>query len=56
VRFQVKRYKKAVKNFEQIVIYLILLQFYPQRTALLTGQSDGEPGLCRCWVASVPFT
>jgi hypothetical protein len=35
--FQVKRYKKSVKIFELIVIYLILLQFYPQGTGVVTG-------------------
>jgi len=37
VLFQVKRYKKSVKNFELIAIYLILLQFYPQGTGVVTG-------------------
>lgn len=56
LRLYVERYQKSVKNFEQIVIYLILLQFYPQRTAVVTGQSAGEPGLSRCCGGSGPLT
>jgi hypothetical protein len=55
VLFQVKRYKISVKNFEQIVIYLILLQIYPQRTVGVTEQIAGEPGLSRGCAASVPL-
>ena len=43
VRLQVKRYKKSVKNFEQSVIYRILLRNFPPTPAVATVQLAGAP-------------
>jgi hypothetical protein len=56
VRFPAERDKKSVKNFEQIAIYLKLLEFNQLATAVVTAPSAGKPVLGRGCAAGVPLT